>query len=179
MSDYLIRKASVSDAAELSGLIKESMKTYCEDSGIESNRLESMTESEESVAYRISRSDCLCLIKEGRILGTITLSVTDNPLKYSFSAKSEKALKKYDRIGYISRFAVKDTLRKTGLGVTLMNEALELAGKYGLKGVVLHTAVENKSMAEFYGNRGFSLIDAERSRGYLRGLWGIDITKAS
>ena len=178
MSDFLIRKAEISDAEELSDLIKESMTTYCEDSRIKSNRLESMTESVESIAYRIKNSDGLCLVKDGSILGTITLSVTDNPLKYSFSEKSEKALEKYDRIGYISRFAVKNTLRKTGLGVTLMNEALTLAGEYGLKGVVLHTAVENKSMAEFYGNRGFRLIDAERSRGYLRGLWGIDITKA-
>ena len=37
--------------------------------------------------------------------------------------------------------------------------------------VLLHTAVSNIKMRDFYANRGFIVLDSEDSRGYERGLF--------
>ena len=52
-----------------------------------------------------------------------------------------------------------------------MNEALRLPifTRSGL--VLLHTAVSNVKMRDFYANRGFIVLDSEDSRGYERGLF--------
>ena len=72
---------------------------------------------------------------------------------------------------YISRFAVTQRFRKTGLGIDLITRAVDIAHGAGSKCVLLHSAASNKNMVEFYGKRGFELIDSENSRGYPRGLF--------
>ena len=166
-----IRTADVSDAAEVSRLLKSAMLTYCADSGISSSLLEAMTESIESVADRISRQTCLVALCDGKIVGTICIKKADNPLVYSFSDKTYGFLKDAGLSFYISRFAVRQSFRKTGLGIDLMARALGIAREAGAKSVLLHSAATNKNMVEFYGKRGFRLIDSENSRGYMRGLF--------
>ena len=61
--------------------------------------------------------------------------------------------------------------RKTGLGIDLMARAVGLAAGSGADCILLHSAATNKNMVEFYGKRGFELIDSENSRGYMRGLF--------
>ena len=166
-----IRTADVSDATEVSRLLKSAMLTYCADSGISSSLLEAMTESIESVADRISRQTCLVALCDGKIVGTICIKKADNPLVYSFSDKPYGFLKDAGLSFYISRFAVRQSFRKTGLGIDLMARALGIAREAGAKSVLLHSAATNKNMVEFYGKRGFRLIDSENSRGYMRGLF--------
>ena len=170
-NDPAIRTADVSDAAEVSRLLKSAMLTYCADSGISSSLLEAMTESIESVADRISRQTCLVALCDGKIVGTICIKKADNPLVYSFSDKTYDFLKDAGLSFYISRFAVGQRFRKTGLGIDLMARALSIAREAGAKSVLLHSAATNKNMVEFYGKRGFRLIDSENSRGYMRGLF--------
>ena len=171
MAELVIRQAVPGDGEELSHLIRESMESYRRDSGITRGVLESLNESVESVEDRIKRHRCLCLIDREKIVGTITISVCDNPMKYSFSPKTSILLSEYDRCGYISRFAVADDLRKTGLGLKLMNEALGFCAHMELDLVLLHTAVANRRMKDFYSSSGFLLVDSENSRGYERGLF--------
>ncbi|HAW16627.1 MAG TPA: hypothetical protein DCW41_08015 [Clostridiales bacterium] len=176
MIDLKLRRATRSDAPAVSDLIHEAMESYRRDSGISKGMLESLSESVESVTDRIEKNNCLCLYIDDRPVGTITLSPVDNPMKYNFSDKTEKVLSKAERVSYISRFAVADLLRKTGLGVQLMDAAVTLAEYDGSDLILLHTAVTNKNMCEFYKNRGFELIDSERSRGYERGLFAKRLT---
>ena len=170
-NDSAIRIAGISDAAEVSRLLKSAMLTYCADSGISSSLLEAMTESVESVADRISRQTCLVAECDGKIIGTICIKEVSNPLVYSFSDKTCRFLEGAGKSFYISRFAVKQRFRKSGLGIDLINKALETARESGAKCVLLHSAATNKNMVEFYGKRGFELIDSENSRGYMRGLF--------
>ncbi|MCR5060283.1 MAG: GNAT family N-acetyltransferase [Saccharofermentans sp.] len=175
MSSFDFRRAKKEDAEALSHLIKNAMVTYCSESGIPEDHLESMTESIDTIEDRISRNYCLCCFDGDEPVGTITLSLVYNPLKFSFSDKTQKYLEDTELAGYISRFAVRRDLRSTGLGVELMNAALELASRKGCDRVLLHTAVTNHGMIEFYKNRGFEVIDSESGRGYMRGLLGIRI----
>lgn len=171
MSELVLRQAVPEDAAALSRLIRRSMQTYRKESGITSDVLESLHESIESVTDRISHNRCLCFFDGDTPVATITISKTDNPMKYSFSATTEAFLSRYKGCAYISRFAVADELRGTGLGVKLMESVLDepISRQTGL--VLLHTAVANKRMNDFYANRGFVLVDSEESRGYERGLY--------
>ena len=166
-----LRLATAGDAGSVRDLVRSAMVHYREESGIVNDTLESLSESVESVRHRIVKNKCLCLFDGDRPLGTITVSRCTTPMKYSFSKKSSNFLAHYTSCGYISRFAVADEVRKTGLGSRLMDEALELPESADL--VLLHTAVSNKSMCEFYASKGFILVDSENSRGYERGLFAL------
>ena len=167
----VIRQASVADAPGVSRLLRSAMLTYCADSGISSSMLEAMTESVESVADRIKRQNCLIAVKDGEIVGTICIKECPNPLVYSFSNKTYEYLKDAGKCSYISRFAVEEKYRKTGLGIDLISKAIDQARVSGIDLILLHSAASNSNMVEFYGTRGFDLIDSENSRGYMRGLF--------
>ena len=166
-----IRQASVDDAPGVSRLLRSAMLTYCADSGISSSMLEAMTESVESVADRIKRQTCLIAEIDGEIVGTICIKECPNPLVYSFSEKTYGFLKDFTCCNYISRFAVIQRYRKTGLGIDLITKAIDIAGKSGNGLVLLHSAASNENMVEFYRKRGFTIVDTENSRGYMRGLF--------
>lgn len=166
-----IRQAGVTDAPKVSRLLRSAMLSYCKDSGIPSSMLEAMTESVESVADRISRQTCLIAVLDDEVVGTVCIKECQNPLVYSFSDKTFEFLKDVGPSCYISRFAVEESIRRTGLGNDLINKALELAYASGIRCALLHSAANNKKMVSFYGKRGFKLIDSENSRGYSRGLF--------
>lgn len=175
MPDISIRKATEKDAPELRALIRDAMESYRKDSGIPVGLLESLNESVESVAHRIRHGNCLVLCDGSRIIGTVTLTFPVNAVKYSFSDYTEELLSSLSNVGYISRLAVADSARKTGLGLLLMRSALNEAASAGAEHVLLHTAAENRRMKDFYFSLGFRLLDSEHSRGYERGLFAIDI----
>ncbi len=167
----VFREAVPEDAEALHELICEAMEYYRMNSGIVHDVLESLTEDIESVKDRIKRHHCLCVYHDDVPVGTITVSYCDNPMKYSFSNLTGRVLAQYRDCAYISRFAVSRDYRDTGLGVALINEALKLpiAARSGL--TLLHTAIANTKMKDFYINRGFRVLDSEDSRGYERGLF--------
>ena len=166
-----IRKAGVTDATGVSRLLRSAMLTYCADSGISASLLEAMTESIESVADRISKQTCLIAVNENRIVGTICIKECANPLVYTFSDTTCEFLQNAGKCFYISRFAVEQRFRKTGLGIDLITKAISLAENSGADCILLHSAASNENMVDFYGKRGFELIDSENSRGYMRGLF--------
>ena len=168
---YTFRTAVKSDAPELSRLLKAAMQTYCAKSKISASMLEAMNEDIADIEDRISRCTCLCCCDGNEIVATITFSVIDTPQRLSFSRKTLDYLSAFAKVGYISRFAVREDLRNEGLGIELVNRAVELAKETDCGAVLLHSSATNKYMVEFYKNRGFELIDHEDSRGYDRGLF--------
>jgi GNAT superfamily N-acetyltransferase len=174
-SSPIIRQAGVYDAKGVSRLLRSAMLTYCADSGISSSMLEAMTESVESVADRIKRQTCLIAETDGEIVGSICIKECPNPLVYNFSDKTYEYLKNAGNCSYISRFAVIQNYRKTGLGIDLISIAIDMARENGSSTVLLHSAASNANMVDFYGKRGFVLIDSENSRGYMRGLFGLTL----
>lgn len=169
--DYYIRQANEEDAVQVAALIKAAMVSYKSESGIRENVLESLSESIDTVIGRIRRHNCLCLFEGDELLGTITVSMCSTPMKFVFSNKTASFLNSFSSCAYISRFAVSDSRRNTGLGNRLMDAALNSDEVKSAELVLLHTALSNKYMSDFYINRGFSIIDSESSRGYERGLF--------
>ena len=168
---YTFRTAQISDAPELSRLLKAAMQTYCTRSNIPEEMLEAMNEDIADIEDRIRRCTCLCCCDGNEIVATITFSVIDTPQRLSFSRKTLDYLSVFTKVGYISRFAVREDLRNEGLGIELVNRATDLAKEADCGAVLLHSSATNKYMVEFYKNRGFLLVDHEDSRGYDRGLF--------
>ena len=168
---YTFRKAELSDAPELSRLLKAAMQTYCTRSNIPAEMLEAMNEDIADIEDRIKRCICLCCLDEDTIVATITFCIIDTPQRLSFSRKTLDYLSAFTKVGYISRFAVREDLRNEGLGIELVNRAIDLAKEAECGAVLLHSSATNKYLVEFYKNRGFELIDHEDSRGYDRGLF--------
>ena len=148
-----------------------------EDPAADLATLEAMTEDIAAVTDRIRTSHCFCYFSGNRAVATITLSELTTPLKLSFSDKTEHYLSQFSKVGYISRFAVSEDLRNEGLGIDLISRTTAFAREHGLEAVLLHSAVSNRTMVEFYCNRGFVLIDHENSRGYPRGLFSYRLCK--
>lgn len=173
---YTLREAKYDDLALVLDLIKTSMLSYSKDSGIDSSILESMHERVDDLALKLKTHTCLCFFDDNNMpVGTITLRVRDDLDHFVFSDKSREFLANYDKAIYITRFAVTDALRGTGLGKELLDQAFVFAKEKGVELSILHTAISNVNRVEFYKNRGFELIDSEHSRGYERGLFALDI----
>ena len=171
MTGLTLRLAYPEEAYKIALLIRGAMLSYSKDSDIPKGMLESLSESVESVADRISHGRCLCFWDGPEPVATVTLTVMANPVKYSFSDKTMTALSDIAPAGYISRFAVRSDLRDSGLGIKLLDAAENMARDIELKGLFLHSSTDNKSLSRFYGKRGFEIIDREHSRGYNRGLF--------
>ncbi|MBO4580371.1 MAG: GNAT family N-acetyltransferase [Clostridiales bacterium] len=169
--DLELRTAQPEEAYKIALLTRGAMLSYGKDSKIPYGMLESLTESVESVEDRIRHGHCLCLWDGPEPVATVTLTMVKNPLKYSFSEKTEEALARIAPAGYISRFAVRSDLRFLGMGVKLLDAAEEKARELNAKGLILHSSSDNRSLSTFYSNRGFVLTDTESSRGYNRGLF--------
>ncbi len=175
---YTLREPNYDDLPLLLDLIKSSMRSYSDDSGIDSSILESMHETVSDLALKLKTHTCLCFFDDNNTpVGTITLRIRDDLDHFVFSDKSKEFLSSYDRAIYITRFAVLDTLRGTGLGKELLDQAFFFAQEKGTKIAILHTAIKNVNRVEFYKNRGFELIDSESSRGYERGLFALKIVE--
>ena len=169
--DLVTRTAELRDAAAIQQLLRTAMLTYCTESKIRKTMLEAMTESIESVEDRIRNSHCLAVFDGEKAIGTITAGITSVPMRYSFSEKTAGFLSGYKKASYISRFAVLQGSRRTGLGISLMSLLEDYSKQNGCDVMLLHCSTVNKKMTAFYNARGFELIDSENSRGYPRGLF--------
>ena len=169
--DLVTRTATSRDAAAIQQLLRTAMLTYCAESEISAMMLEAMTESLESVEERIRNNNCIGVFDGDEAVGTITTGITNVPVKYSFSARTEQFLSDFSQAAYVSRFAVIQGKRRVGLGVSLIAASEEYSRQSGCEVMLLHCSTVNKKMTAFYNARGFKLIDVENSRGYPRGLF--------
>lgn len=169
--DLVTRTAELRDAAAIQQLLRTAMLTYCTESRIKESMLEAMTESIESVEDRIKNNNCIAVFDDEKAIGTITAGLTSVPVKYSFSEKTARFLSGFKKASYVSRFAVLQESRHSGLGISLMAKCEEYAKENGCDVMLLHCSTVNKKMTAFYKARGFELIDKEDSRGYPRGLF--------
>lgn len=78
-------------------------------------------------------------------------------------------------VAYFSRFAVSTTLHNAGIGGMLYRAAETVARDGGFPWMILHTAIANRDLVNFYQRRGFTLVFADHSRGYPRGLFAKEL----
>ena len=73
-----------------------------------------------------------------------------------------------DNEAYLSRFAVGNTHRNSGIGKILMSVVDKVMKENNVKRLKLHTCSKVTALIRFYYGRGFYISDVEYSRGYAR-----------
>ncbi len=75
------------------------------------------------------------------------------------------------KLAYISRFAVLPEMQSLGVGSALFNSANEYLIRNSYVHAMLHTAINNFALVNFYKKRDFNLVSTSTDRGYLRGTF--------
>lgn len=151
MNQIVLRRAVPEDAEAIYKIIFEAMTRYASISNIK-GALPSLQESVEDVASRISNDTVLIALLETNPTGTLTI--------HKISSKRAE----------IKRFAVVPAIQRTGIGGRLFNEAEKLLVSSGYSEVVLHTALCNLPLLQFYTARGFIVHSESFQSGYKRGF---------
>lgn len=152
MEEITIRKAKITEASEISTVIRQAMSQYAEDSGI-SIILDSLKEPP-CVIEEYIRTDCIYVaLKCQRIVGAVRISdCTDRSVR-------------------ISRFSVLPSLQKSGVGNLLFNAAEQYIHDRNYVRAILYTATSNLYTVRFYTARGFHLTHTDPDCGYPRGTF--------
>jgi N-acetylglutamate synthase-like GNAT family acetyltransferase len=150
--DLRIRRAEPADVPALHDLIQSAMAQYALRSGIPT-LLDSQKETQADVLQHVVEDIVLVAESHGHLTGTARLTI------------------QADRTAYFSRFAVSLQRQQSGIGKRLFAAAEAHLLNAGVTTVLLHTAINNKSLVSLYTARGFELISVANDRGYARGTF--------
>ena len=171
MPDIHVRTARLNEAGIILQLVRDSMSSYCRDSGIPETYIEATSEPLEKVEEAISSGVVFVALNESEeIIGTCRLYI--RPRRDLDEELSKAAGSLSTRIAYFARFAVWDSWRSRGIGNYLLSYCERIAHITSCSHMLLHTALSNEGMVAYYKAHGFSLLTSEESRGYPRGLFG-------
>lgn len=170
MPDIHVRTARLSEAELILRLVRESMTSYCRDSGIPNDYIEATSEPLEVVEDAISSGVVFVAVTdEDEILGTCRLYI--RPRREMAAELPEPKDQYSSRIAYFARFSVWDNWRSRGIGNFLLTFCEEAARSARCSHMLLHTALSNTGMVNYYQVHGFELISQDGGRGYDRGLF--------
>lgn len=148
---FIIRRATLEDAAAIQEIMKESFKKYMEDTGL-TGTMEALEESLEDIRNDILTKEVFIALIDEIPVGSIRVKIFP------------------DNTAYISRFGVRPEYHNIGIGKALINLVDKLLIARGIKKVSLHTAPKYKELIRFYYGRGFYVDSTTRDRGYIRAL---------
>jgi len=170
MLDIHVRTARLHEAETICRLVHESMKSYCQDSHIPDHYIEATAETVDVISDAIASGVVFVALDDNEeILGTCRLYI--RPKREFTKDLPDKGKSCSSRIAYFARFSVWDTWRGRGIGNFLLQYCSEVATKTGCSHMLLHTALSNENMVQYYLSRGFSILSSDTSRGYERGLF--------
>lgn len=152
MNRISLRRARPAEAAELHSLIRQAMAFYARDSKIRT-ALDSDQESVTDLAVHIQHDIVLVAEEEGQLVGTVRL------------------VRQNKDTAWFTRFAVLPRRQGSGIGRQLLAAATRLLLQDGCRQLLLHTALSNQQLVDFYQARGFRLVHSSNERGYPRGLF--------
>ena len=171
MPDIYVRKARLSEASVILKLVHESMSSYCRDSGIPDSYIEATSETLETIQNAISSGVVfVALSDEEEILGTCRLYI--RPRREMDKELAGVLTGVSSRVAYFARFSVWDQWRGQGIGNYLLSFCEKVARATMCSHMLLHTALSNEGMVDYYQTRGFTLLSSDDRRGYPRGLFG-------
>lgn len=139
-SEYVLRTADNQDVPALRMLVNNSYKELS-DLGL---NYTATYQDEEKTLERISKGTAYILEKNFEIIATVLLKSENH-----FTGK---------RTAYISQFAVKSELKKSGLGTYLMGFCEQKAYADGYEGVQLDTAIPAKHLVTWYLKLGYQIV---------------------
>ena len=160
----LLRRAVPGDAAQVQRIISEALEVYCRASSIHKSQLAAGQEGIPEIEKLIGESLFFVAETQERIVGTVRLTFPE----WDSLLPADGT---HGRICYISRYYVDPAYHSKGIGNRLLRLAFACAEQEKAGTTLLHTALANKPMIEYYTRKGFTLLSENHEGSYPRGLF--------
>ena len=157
---FEVKRASEEDIPAIIKITKDAFLKYCEMAGIDYD-IEALQETYDDVKHDIETKEVYVVFIDDEPIGAVRIELLEN------------------NEAYLSRFAVKSSLRNNGIGKILMSVVDKVMKENDVHILRLHTGSHVTPLIRFYYGRGFYIKSVENSRGYPRAELVKDYTKVN
>ena len=144
-----VNRAVPEDADEIMRVTRSAFVQYSEAAGL-GNNIAALTETKEDIIADIENKFVFVVKIDREIVGAVRVHIHD------------------DSTAYLSRFAVDEQHRNTGVGKILMRAVDRVMTDNDIKRLYLCTSSKVAGLIRFYYGRGFYITEVDYSRGYPR-----------
>ena len=146
---FKVKMATEDDIPAIHKITHDAFLKYCENAGLDYN-IAALNETYDDIKADIENKEVFVVRIDNEPVGAVRVELLPN----------DEA--------YLSRFAVDDSHRNSGIGKILMCVVDKIMKRYHVIRLRLHTCSRVASLIRFYYGRGFYISDVEYSRGYPR-----------
>ena len=146
---FEVKSATEEDIPAIQKITHDAFLKYCENAGLDYN-IEALNETYEDIRNDIDNKHVFVVRIDDQPVGAVRIEILPN------------------NEAYLSRFAVADSNRNSGIGKILMSVVDKVMKQNNVKLLRLHTSAKVTALIRFYYGRGFYIANVEYSRGYPR-----------
>ena len=146
---FEVKSATEEDIPAIHKITHDAFLKYCENAGLDYN-IEALNETYEDIRNDIDNKHVFVVRIDDQPVGAVRIEILPN------------------NEAYLSRFAVADSNRNSGIGKILMSVVDKVMKQNNIKILRLHTSAKVTALIRFYYGRGFYIANVEYSRGYPR-----------
>lgn len=146
---FEVKVATEEDIPAIHKITRHAFIKYCEDAGLDFD-IAALNETYDDIKRDIETKNVFVVRIDDEPVGAVRVEILE---------KGE---------AYLSRFAVDDSHRNSGIGKILMSVVDKIMKQHGVKRLCLHTCSKVTALIRFYYGRGFYISSVDYSRGYPR-----------
>lgn len=146
---FEVKVATEEDIPAIHKITRHAFIKYCEDAGLDFD-IAALTETYDDIRADIETKNVFVVRIDDEPVGAVRVELQEN------------------NQAYLSRFAVDDSHRNSGIGKILMSVVDKIMKQNNIKLLRLHTCSKVTALIRFYYGRGFYISSVDYSRGYPR-----------
>lgn len=146
---FEVKMATEDDIPAIHKITRHAFIKYCEDAGLDFD-IAALNETYEDIKSDIENKEVFIVRIDDEPVGAVRVELLPN------------------NEAYLSRFAVDDSHRNSGIGKILMSVVNKIMRAHNVKILRLHTCSKVTALIRFYYGRGFYISNVDYSRGYPR-----------
>ncbi len=146
---FEVKMATEDDIPAIHKITRHAFIKYCEDAGLDFD-IAALNETYEDIRSDIKNKEVFIVRIDDEPVGAVRVELLPN------------------NEAYLSRFAVDDSHRNSGIGKILMSVVNKIMRANNVKILRLHTCSKVTALIRFYYGRGFYISNVDYSRGYPR-----------
>ncbi len=146
---FEVKVATEEDIPAIHKITRHAFIKYCEDAGLDFD-IAALTETYDDIRADIETKNVFVVRIDDEPVGAVRVELQEN------------------NQAYLSRFAVDDSHRNSGIGKILMSVVDKIMKQNNVKLLRLHTCSKVTALIRFYYGRGFYISGVDYSRGYPR-----------
>ena len=146
---FEVKAATEADVPAIHKITYAAFVKYCESAELDYN-IEALNETEDDIRRDIKNKNVFVVRIDDEPVGAVRVELLP------------------DNEAYLSRFAVAENQRNSGIGKILMRVVDRVMKENNVKRLKLHTSAKVTALVRFYYGRGFYITGVDYSRGYPR-----------